>query len=114
MNQSRFQDLLSHYEDRGIASEFCQEMLGTLVDYDHFHNADLLHTLRTYFRCNGNAVEAAGRLFLHRNSLYYRLQRIETLLNVDLKDPQTRLALHFALEMAELLGEHPVSEESEL
>lgn len=75
--EERLQELLSHYQDRGVASAFCQDVLGTLVAYDRTRNADLLQTLRVYFHCNGNAVESAERLFLHRNSLLYRLQRIE-------------------------------------
>ena len=62
-------------------------------------------------RAIGRAI-AAERLFLHRNSLLYRLQRIEELLGVDLKDPQVRLALNLASEFAELLQELPTPEES--
>ena len=109
--EERLQELLSHYQDRGVASAFCQDVLGTLVAYDRTRNADLLQTLRVYFHCNGNAVESAERLFLHRNSLLYRLQRIEEILGVDLKDSQTRLTLHLAVELVELLETDPTSEE---
>lgn len=110
MAESPLRELIRSYEERGIATEFCQYLLGTLVAYDREHNADLLHTLRVYFRCNGNAIEAARQLFLHRNSLQYRLERIGDVLRCDLKDPQTRLALNLAVEMAELLQQAPVEE----
>jgi len=110
MAESPLRELIRSYEERGVAAEFCQYVLGTLVDYDRAHNADLLHTLRVYFRCNGNAIEAARQLFLHRNSLQYRLDRIEELLACDLKDPQTRLSLNLAVEMAELLQQLPDQE----
>ena len=111
MAEGRLRELVQHFEDRGVAAEFCDYVLGTLVEYDRSHNADLLHTLRIYLRCNCNAVEAAERLFLHRNSLSYRLQRIEDVLKVDLKDPNVRLSLGLALEFAELLQEHPAIED---
>ena len=63
MAESRLRELLRYYEERGVAADYCQYVLGRLVAYDRAHNGDLLHTLRTYFRCNGNAVEAAERLF---------------------------------------------------
>lgn len=112
MPEGRLQELLRHFEDRGVAAEFCQYVLGRLVAYDRAHNADLLNTLRTYFRCNGNAVEAAERLFLHRNSLLYRLQRIEDLTGIDLKDPHDRLAANLAVEFAEILQRLPSAEEA--
>ena len=110
MSETPLRELIRSYEERGVATEFCQYVLGTLVAYDREHNADLLHTLRVYFRCNGNTIEAARQLFLHRNSLQYRLERIEGLLQCDLKDPQTRLALNLAVEMAELLQQHSTEE----
>ena len=112
MPESRLRELLRYFDDRGVAAEFCQYVLGRLVAYDRAHNADLFRTLQVYFRCNGNALEAAERLFLHRNSLQYRLQRIETLLGIDLKDPHDRLAANLAVEFAELLQQLPAAEEA--
>ncbi len=108
---SPLQELLRSYHERGLATEFCDYVLGTLVDYDRAHDTDLLHTLRVYFRSNGNAIVAARRLFLHRNSLQYRLDRIAEVLDCDLHDPQTRLALNLAIEMAELIQGLPSFEE---
>ena len=42
-------------------------------------------TLKTYFAAGGNASEAADRLFLHRNSMLYRLERIQKLTGLDLR-----------------------------
>ncbi|MGH3086159.1 MAG: helix-turn-helix domain-containing protein [Rubrobacteraceae bacterium] len=65
--------------------------------YDLEHGSDLVHTLRVFFAANANASEAADRLFLHRNSLRYRLERIEELTGLDLKDHRCRLALQLGL-----------------
>jgi hypothetical protein len=46
---------------------------------------------------SANASEAADRLYLHRNSMLYRLARITELTGLDLKDPRVRLALELGL-----------------
>lgn len=68
-----------------------------LEAHDHEHGSDLVRTLRTFFAANANASEAADRLYLHRNSLTYRLSRIQELTALDLKDHRARLALQLGL-----------------
>jgi len=53
--------------------------------------------LKTYFAAGTNASEAADRLFLHRNSMLYRLERIQKLTGLDLKDDMVALALQLGL-----------------
>ena len=59
--------------------------------------SDLVRTLRMYFAAGTNASEAADRLFLHRNSMLYRLERIGKLIGLDLKDDRVALALQLGL-----------------
>jgi DNA-binding PucR family transcriptional regulator len=68
-----------------------------LLAYDRERRSDLVRTLRVYFAAGANAREAADRLFLHRNSMLYRLARVEKLTSLDLKDPGARLALQLGL-----------------
>ena len=63
----------------------------------------LLQTLDAYLATNGSPTEAADRLHLHRNTVLYRLGRIEDLLGVDLRDAEVRLGLHLALKIGEVL-----------
>ncbi len=66
--------------------------------YDREHSSDLIRTLRVFFAANANVSEAADRLYLHRNSLPYRLARVQELTGLDfLKDPRARLALQLGL-----------------
>ena len=74
-----------------------RDLIGRVEAYDLEHNSDLLRTLRVYFAANANTSEAADRLYLHRNSLPYRLARIEHLTGLDLKDHRARLALQLGL-----------------
>ena len=68
-----------------------------LVEHDRERRSDLVRTLRTYFAAGSNASEAADRMFLHRNSMLYRLARIQSLTGLDLKDPRAALALQLGL-----------------
>ncbi len=68
-----------------------------LVEHDRSRSSDLVKTLRTYFAAGANASEAADRLFLHRNSLTYRLERVSKLTGLDLRDPGVALSLQLGL-----------------
>jgi DNA-binding PucR family transcriptional regulator len=67
----------------------------------------LVATLETYLDNGCDTKLTAEALFLHRASLYYRLQRIEALTGASLKSGGDRLALHASLKLARLLGLHP-------
>jgi DNA-binding PucR family transcriptional regulator len=73
------------------------QLVRPLADHDRERRSDLVRTLKTYFAAGANASEAADRLFLHRNSMIYRLERIQKLTGLDLKDPRARLALQLGL-----------------
>lgn len=74
-----------------------RRLLEPLVAYDRERNSDLLRTLSVFFDCGENASEAADRLFLHRNSVPYRLERIRELTGLDYRDNHDRLALRLGL-----------------
>jgi sugar diacid utilization regulator len=67
----------------------------------------LVATLETYLDHACDTKLTAEELFLHRASLYYRLQRIEELTGANLKSGTDRLTLHLSLKLAWLLGVHP-------
>jgi purine catabolism regulator len=73
------------------------ELVRPLVEHDLKRRSDLVRTLRAYFAAGANASEAADRMFLHRNSMLYRLERIRKLTGLDLKDPDANLALRLGL-----------------
>ena len=75
-----------------------RKLIEPLKAYDSKRrNSDLIRTLRVYFASNANQSEAADKLFLHRNSLLYRLERIQELTGLNLKDPRASLALQLGL-----------------
>jgi len=95
--------LLFHLYEHQELVQFYQETLGPLVDADTRNNHALIETLENFFRYNGNLSETAREMHLHRNSLLYRLGRVEELLGRSLEDPELRLSLQIALKIRHLL-----------
>ena len=69
-------------------------------------NAALLQTLRSYLRNSGNTGRTCGELFIHRNTLAYRLRRLRELLGVDLEDGEVRATCLLALSVVGAAGGH--------
>jgi hypothetical protein len=70
--------------------------IGPLIDYDREHRSELLKTLVAYLNEFGALEATAAKLFVHRNSLRYRLVRIAELTGWDLNDPEQRFHLDLA------------------
>ncbi|MAG37752.1 MAG: hypothetical protein CL878_16065 [Dehalococcoidia bacterium] len=99
--------LLCHLRSNDELRAFFSQTLGSLVAYDRRTGGDLLATLEAYFASRANLSETARRLNLHRNSLLYRVRRIEEVGQVDLQDPEALLALQVALKARHLLDDQP-------
>ncbi|MET9456877.1 helix-turn-helix domain-containing protein [Streptomyces canus] len=63
---------------------------------------ELARTAEVYLDCAGQAGRTAAELGIHRQTLYYRLSRVEQLTGLDLDDGEDRLLLHMALKGARL------------
>jgi PucR family transcriptional regulator, purine catabolism regulatory protein len=98
-----YQLILSLSEREKLLS-FCEQTLGKLLDYDSKQSADLVKTLEAFFACHGNLSQTADMLIVHRNTLLYRMNRINDIAEIDLDRPETRLALHLALTIRRLLS----------
>lgn len=95
--------LLFHLYGHHDLADFYEETLGPLLDADTRGSIDPIGTLEHFFRYNGNLSETARAMHLHRNSLLYRLSRIEELLGHSLEDPELRLSLQIALKIRHVI-----------
>ena len=86
-------EALAGLEGRRLVGEALARVLAPVLAYDHDTGSDLLRTLRLYVETGGALQETADALFLHRNSVAYRLQRIQDLAGLDPRDSATRRAL---------------------
>jgi purine catabolism regulator len=89
--------LLFHMPDDQILATFVSDYLEPLIRYDREHGSHLLQTLRVYLEQNLSKQETADRLFIHRQTLYHRLEKIGELLGTAFTEPHHRLCLEVAL-----------------
>ena len=82
---------------------FYNENLGVLIEYDCKNDAELIKTLECYFQCNKNLRVTAETLFVHKNSIIYRIKKIEALLGKKLNDCETRFNLQLCLKIKDIL-----------
>lgn len=83
-------------------SSFIHPHLHVLEDYDERKGTELVATLETYMRNNYNVAQTARDFFTHRNTIDYRLKRIEELIGVPLTDPNVNMALWLSLQARRL------------
>lgn len=96
-------DLLVAMRDVPELHAFVAEVLGPLTDRETARTRQMMETLEAYIAHDGRKADTARALNLERQSLYYRLERIESLLRVRLDDPDDLLAVHLALRAWRLL-----------
>jgi sugar diacid utilization regulator len=88
--------VLATGQNSAAMERFVQQWLGTLMDYDASHGAELVTTLTEYLECGGNYDATAKVLSVHRSTLKYRLRRIREVSGYDLSLPDTRFNLQLA------------------
>ena len=96
--------LILGLSDREKLVAFYEKTLGPLLEYDMRQHADLIKTLEAFFACHGNLSQTAEMLIVHRNTLLYRMNRINEIAQIDLDRAEIRLALHLALTIRRLLA----------
>ena len=80
---------------------FRDSLLSPLLDYDADHGTELVRTLRVFLDCSGSWTKAAEAMFVHVNSLRYRMRRVEELTGRDLGSLADQAALLLALRLAD-------------
>ena len=84
-----------------VLRSFRDRLLGPLADYDERNDAELLPTLRSFLACDGSWSACAQRLYVHVNTVRYRIGRIEALTGRDLSALPDRVDFFLALRYSE-------------
>lgn len=84
--------------------QFFDHVLGDLYAYDKENNTSLMETLESYLFNKYNATEAAKAMYIHRNTFFYRIEKIKALLHSDLSSSEELFQYSFALKVSKLLG----------
>ena len=91
-------------EDPGELQRFYAETLEPLVAYDEQYETDLVATVEAYLEADGNVAGTAQRLFTHRHTIRYRLERVRELSGLDMSSSDGREKLSLGLKAMRVLG----------
>lgn len=86
-------------------SVFVRDILGKLYEYRVANNINLIETLECYLNHNCCIQSAARELFIHPNSLRYRLEKAEKISGLDLTDNDTKLEIQLAIKLYRYQGD---------
>jgi sugar diacid utilization regulator len=96
--------LSSMTENPDELRRFYSETVEPLVAYDEQYETELLQTLETFLEADGNVAGTAQRLFTHRHTIYYRLERVRELTGLDVSSSDGREKLSLGLKAMRVLG----------
>ncbi len=82
-----------------VLRSFRERLLGPLVAYDDRHRAELLPTLREFLACSGSWNACAAKMYVHVNTVRYRIRRIEDLTGRDLSSLDDQVDFFLALRI---------------
>ncbi|MEA4911972.1 MAG: PucR family transcriptional regulator ligand-binding domain-containing protein [Oscillospiraceae bacterium] len=104
-----FEDLLVYHllgsgTSRQAQEELCASSIGVLIQYDKRNGGDMVETLEVFLQEKGNISNAAKRLYIHRNTMIYRLERIKEILHTDLQDAEKLLEIQLGLKIFRMEG----------
>ncbi len=91
-------------ENPSELQRFFAETVEPLVAYDEQYETDLVRTLETFLEADGNVAGTAQRLFTHRHTIYYRLERVRELSGLDVSSSDGREKLSLGLKAMRVLG----------
>jgi sugar diacid utilization regulator len=91
-------------ENPAELQRFYSETVEPLVAYDEQYETDLMRTLETFLEADGNVAGTAQRLFTHRHTIYYRLERVRDLSGLDVSSSDGREKLSLGLKSMRVLG----------
>ena len=113
----RTEKLIVSYDNLGIAriiyqlpTPLCEQFLrevfkrGSIDTLDH----ETLFTIQKFFENNLNVSETSRKLFVHRNTLVYRLEKIKKLTGLDLREFDDAIVFKVALMVKKYLDANPV------
>ncbi len=95
--------VIDSIQDKGRLEAYVHDTLGKLTDYDEKHHADSLSFLETWIRYSGNVPKITEELYLHRNTVHYRINKVKEILGYDDLDYAAISNLWFAFLVRQVL-----------
>jgi hypothetical protein len=83
---------------------FFADTLEPVCSYDEQYETELVRTIEAFLDCDGNVAQTAQRLFAHRHTIRYRLERVHELCGLDVGSSDGREKLSLGLKAMRVLG----------
>jgi len=111
------QDVLLNYEDYAVfhvldilgaksdLKKFCHPVIFELIEYDKKNNTNYTESLHIYLSKALDTAESAKALYIHYNTMRFRIEKIQTLMGIDLRDSRLLLHLHLSFMILDFTGE---------
>ncbi len=93
------QHIINIFSQKSEVSAFCYPKLQVLLDYDKENGTELAYSLYMYLICERNSIAASEAMFIHRNTLLYRLKKIDSVVDIDYDNYDERRYLIISYEM---------------
>lgn len=95
--------LFTHIDNEEYLVTYYKEILGKLEEADRLVGSALCKTLETYLECNCVSSDASEALYIHRNTLRYRLTKIEEILGISLENKKSLVTLYNAFTIRKFI-----------
>lgn len=86
--------LLSEIKNVTLLKEYYDDTIGILEQYDTQNDTDFTHIFYVFIEKNGNYIQTAKKLYLHRNTLMYKINKIQEILKKDLTDTKVKFEFY--------------------
>ncbi len=104
-NEIGFLKLILEIENKEVLMNYYEESIKQIVDYDSYHNSDLLITLENYLKYDGSLKSVADKMIIHRNTVNYKLTKVADILDCNLSCQSTRSRLEIGIAIYKLFPE---------
>ncbi|QZY56628.1 PucR family transcriptional regulator [Crassaminicella profunda] len=106
-NIQLFDDLIVYYVLNEIARHpqlirLYEDTIKKLKDHDINYGTELVKTISSYIENNNNVLKTAEDLYIHRNTLYKRIRKIESIIDLNIKSSDKNLIMSLGLKLHKL------------
>lgn len=95
--------ILAHDEIKGELIDFCKDTIMPLIEYDKEYDSELVKTLKQYFKFNGNMKKVSEKMYMHYNTIVYRVNKIKAITGLDIEESDNSLNLQIALKILDII-----------
>lgn len=94
--------ILTSVKEQNVCDAFVEEVLGRLIEYDRNNKVPLLQVLKAYFENECSITQTAEELYIHVNTMKYKLGKIKEILGYDILSNENRMKIMLALYIMKL------------